>query len=66
MVVLVITSLVEWGRVENIQLRDNWRGGQASSAPDIARQMFNGFCIGLLGLTGFECASTRCGASTCD
>jgi hypothetical protein len=54
---LVIASLVQWSRVGNAQIRENWNAGQASSARVVARQIFNGFCIGMLGLTGFECGS---------
>jgi len=56
MVALIIASTVEWGQIGNRQLKINWNSGQASSASVIARQIFNGFCIGMLGLTGYECA----------
>jgi hypothetical protein len=55
MSVLISASLVQWGRIGNNQLRDNWNGGQAASTKSIFRQAFNGFAIGFLGLTGFEC-----------
>jgi hypothetical protein len=59
MVVLIITSVVHWSRMGNQQLKDNWAQSKAEQ-PDgagIARQIYYGICIGMLGLTGFECAS---------
>ncbi|KIM82858.1 hypothetical protein PILCRDRAFT_820149 [Piloderma croceum F 1598] len=55
MLVLAIASVIAWGRAGNAQLRENWAAGQATSAPEVAHQIFNGICIGMLGLTGFEC-----------
>ncbi|KDQ56708.1 hypothetical protein JAAARDRAFT_157891 [Jaapia argillacea MUCL 33604] len=55
MMVLLTASAVHWGRHGNSRLKDNWIAGQASSAPRIATQIFYGVCIGMLGLTGFEC-----------
>lgn len=55
MAALIIASCVHWGRIGNDQLKENWFAGQAPSASAIARQLFNGFCLGMLGLTGFEC-----------
>jgi hypothetical protein len=55
MVVLIVASTITWARAGNAQLRENWIAGQAPSASGIAHQIFNGLCIGMLGLTGFEC-----------
>jgi hypothetical protein len=55
MLTLAVASVVAWGRAGNAQLRENWIAGQAISAPEIAHQIFNGICLGMLGLTGFEC-----------
>jgi hypothetical protein len=40
-----------------LQLRENWTLGmqRSSSLRAILREIFNGICIGMLGLTGFEC-----------
>ncbi|KAH6906793.1 amino acid permease [Coprinopsis sp. MPI-PUGE-AT-0042] len=57
MVVLIITSIVHWSRMGNQQLKDNWAQSKQEQ-PDgasIARQIYYGICIGMLGLTGFEC-----------
>ncbi|EGO26780.1 hypothetical protein SERLADRAFT_447894 [Serpula lacrymans var. lacrymans S7.9] len=56
MAVLLIASAVQWGRVGSSLLKENWASGQAPSSSAIARDIFNGICIGMLGLTGFECA----------
>lgn len=55
MVTLAIAAIIAWSKVGNQQLRENWLAGQAPSAREIAHQIFNGICIGMLGLTGFEC-----------
>ncbi|KAI0083586.1 amino acid permease-domain-containing protein [Irpex rosettiformis] len=56
MIALFVASAVAWGRQGNSQISHNWHEGmQTLSVNDIARQIFNGICIGILGLTGFEC-----------
>ena len=56
MAVLFIASIIAWGQTGNDQLRANWHDGtQGVTARQAARQIFNGICIGVLGLTGFEC-----------
>uniref|UniRef100_A0A0W0FV04 Putative AAAP amino acid permease n=1 Tax=Moniliophthora roreri TaxID=221103 RepID=A0A0W0FV04_MONRR len=55
MVVLMIAAFVHWGRTGNTQLEANWSAGSAHSGSTVAKQIFNGFCLGVLGLTGFEC-----------
>ncbi|KAF9556823.1 hypothetical protein CPC08DRAFT_641000 [Agrocybe pediades] len=58
MIVLVLTAAVHWGRVGNDQLKANWHNGRATSdnsAASIVRQIYYGICLGMLGLTGFEC-----------
>ncbi|KAF8558693.1 hypothetical protein OG21DRAFT_1481374 [Imleria badia] len=56
--VLAIASIVAWASVGALQLRENWVAGQAglSSPVSILKQVFNGVCISMLGMTGFECA----------
>jgi hypothetical protein len=57
MAILILASAVKWGTVGNEQLTQNWVGGQATSGGMVAKQLFYGFCIGMLSLTGFECSS---------
>jgi hypothetical protein len=59
MAALIFASAIHWGKIGNSQLKENWAAGQAPSSVAVARQIFNGFCLGMLGLTGFECASSR-------
>ncbi|KAL4267203.1 hypothetical protein AB1N83_003056 [Pleurotus pulmonarius] len=54
MVVLMIAAAVHWAHTGNELLRENWNAGKASSSSGVARQIFNGVCLGVLGLTGFE------------
>jgi hypothetical protein len=56
MVVLTLASVVEWRRIGNVQLKANWIAARPKSTKEIVRQLFNGFCMGVLGLTGFECS----------
>jgi hypothetical protein len=57
MAVLMVMSVVAWGRSGNRQIGDNWNRGRATCtlAGCIVHQIFNGVCLGMLGLTGFEC-----------
>lgn len=56
MAMLFVASFIAWGHAGNSQIRQNWRDGtQNLTANAIARQVFYGICIGILGLTGFEC-----------
>ncbi|KAJ7844513.1 amino acid permease-domain-containing protein [Mycena olivaceomarginata] len=61
MTALGVASSVHWARTGNAQLRQNWRDGQPPSHAAIARQLFNGFCLGMLGLTGIECTPSYIG-----
>lgn len=54
MIVLMIAAAVHWAHTGNEMLRDNWNAGKASSSSGVAHQIFNGVCLGVLGLTGFE------------
>lgn len=54
MAILAVASMVAWGKAGNSQLRDNWKNGQAPSAGAVIHQIFNGVCLGMLGLTGVE------------
>lgn len=57
MFALIVASFIAWGRGGMAQLSSNWSLGHVGLSPAaIARQVFNGICIGMLGLTGFECA----------
>ncbi|KAG1757388.1 amino acid permease-domain-containing protein [Suillus lakei] len=57
MITLIVASAIAWGRAGTAQLSSNWSLGHVGLSPAaIARQLFNGVCIGMLGLTGFECA----------
>ncbi|PBK76124.1 AAAP amino acid permease [Armillaria solidipes] len=55
MIVLMVASAIHWGNIGNDQLRQNWVSNQASSTSKVARHIFDGWCLGMLGLTGFEC-----------
>jgi amino acid transporter len=56
MVMLIVASVIAWGRGGMAQLSSNWTLGHVGLSPAAtARQVFNGVCIGMLGLTGFEC-----------
>ncbi|KIY66346.1 hypothetical protein CYLTODRAFT_423498 [Cylindrobasidium torrendii FP15055 ss-10] len=55
MAALIIASFVHWGRTGNAQISENWHTYAAPSVSSAARQIFDGFCLGMLGLTGFEC-----------
>lgn len=59
MTILIVSSSVYWGRTGSGQLKDNWKVGtmQTPNAAAVAKQLFNGVCLGMLGLTGFECKS---------
>ena len=55
MIVLVLASAVHWARSGNQVLRENWYGDPARTPSSVAYSIFFGACLGLLGLTGFEC-----------
>ncbi len=60
MLALFIASVVEWAKVGNDRLRDTWHHGTMNSnGTHIPRQIFDGVCIGMLGLTGFECKHSK-------
>ncbi|KAJ6545327.1 amino acid permease-domain-containing protein [Mycena capillaripes] len=61
MTALGVASSVHWARTGSAQLQRNWAAGQAPSHAAIARQLFNGFCLGMLGLTGIECTPSYIG-----
>ncbi|KAJ6492057.1 amino acid permease-domain-containing protein [Mycena sanguinolenta] len=61
MTALGVASSVHWARIGNAQLRSNWIAGQPPTRAPIARQLFNGFCLGMLGLTGIECTPSYIG-----
>ncbi|EKM78341.1 hypothetical protein AGABI1DRAFT_75891 [Agaricus bisporus var. burnettii JB137-S8] len=58
MCILIIIAANRWREMGNSQLRANWNEGLlkgGTSPRAIIRQIYNGFCLGMLGLTGFEC-----------
>ncbi|KAL0094978.1 amino acid permease-domain-containing protein [Phycomyces blakesleeanus] len=55
MAVVMIASIVMWGRQGNNVLIENWNIPDPEGTSPL-RMIFNGFCIGLLGVTGFESA----------
>lgn len=60
MIVLIITTSIHWGQIGTQQLSTNWALGRSRTGTDvsaIAKQIFYGICLGMLGLTGFECKS---------
>ncbi|KAJ7775998.1 amino acid permease-domain-containing protein [Mycena maculata] len=61
MTALGVASSVHWAQTGNAQLKRNWIDGQAPSPTAVARQLFNGFCLGMLGLTGIECTPSYIG-----
>lgn len=59
MLAVFLASIVAWGRRGNSQLRENWVEGRGSmTTAAMVKEVFNGICIGVLGLTGFECMAT--------
>lgn len=58
---LIVASVVNWARMGNTQLKQNWSQGMAehsgTSVTSILKQVYFGVCLGMLGLTGFECES---------
>ncbi|KAL0945974.1 hypothetical protein HGRIS_012252 [Hohenbuehelia grisea] len=54
MVVLIIISCIHWGRVGRGQLKQNWVEGQVHPTSSLLHSVYNGVCLGMLGLTGFE------------
>lgn len=55
MAMLIIASAVHWGRSGNAVISNNWHSDPANTPGSIAYAIFFGACLGLLGLTGFEC-----------
>lgn len=61
MVALIVASIIHWGQIGNNQLKANWNRGRSDiTAKSVARQIFYGFSIGMIGLTGFECLYPLC------
>ena len=57
MAALIIASSIHWANIGTYQLKVNWDLGRSetSSTNSVAKQIFYGVCLGMLGLTGFEC-----------
>ncbi len=57
MAVLIGASAVHWARSGSAVLRDNWANAAALTGDKpVARAVFDGVCLGFVGLTGFECS----------
>ncbi|QRW17663.1 amino acid permease [Rhizoctonia solani] len=54
MTALMVGAAITWAHTGMGVLRNNWELRPAGGA-NIARSIFNGVCIGFLGVTGFEC-----------
>ncbi|KAF8754264.1 Amino acid permease [Rhizoctonia solani] len=54
MTTLMVGAAITWAHTGMGVLRNNWELRPAGGA-NIARSIFNGVCIGFLGVTGFEC-----------
>ncbi|GAA5991134.1 hypothetical protein JCM10908_006555 [Rhodotorula pacifica] len=52
--VLILCSVVHWGRHGNETLKANWEAGQLGSAREVVKAIYLGICIAFLGVTGFE------------
>ncbi|KAI8912006.1 amino acid permease-domain-containing protein [Powellomyces hirtus] len=52
MIALILASLVHWGRNGSDTLVANWNA--PSPTGNVAYDIFNGFCLGMLGFTGME------------
>jgi amino acid transporter len=55
MLMLVVASIIHWAKEGNEIVSANWQTGPSGSS-GISQSIFNGICIGLLGVTGFESA----------
>lgn len=57
MIMLISASSYHWSQTGIGQLRSNWEQGTStgSSASSVVKQIYYGTCLGMLGLTGFEC-----------
>ncbi|KAJ7629073.1 amino acid permease-domain-containing protein [Roridomyces roridus] len=61
MLILSIFAAIQWSQIGNAQLQQNWHMGSTASPSSILRQIFYGFCLGMLGLTGLECTPSYIG-----
>ncbi|KAI9280283.1 amino acid permease-domain-containing protein [Umbelopsis sp. AD052] len=55
MLTLLIASIIHWGQVGNATLIANWNYPYPENS-SAAKMIFSGFCVGLLGVTGYETA----------
>jgi amino acid transporter len=53
MLTLLIASFIHWGQVGNATLIANWNYPYPENSSAV-KMIFNGFCVGLLGVTGYE------------
>jgi amino acid transporter len=54
MAILMVFSAVSWAHMGSATLKANWEL-RPTSAQSLLRDVFNGACIGFLGVSGFEC-----------
>lgn len=68
MLALFLAGIVSWSRNGNFILAQNWWEAQPTSQPSatILNQIFQGVCIGFLGVTGFESARSCFSDSSAD
>lgn len=52
---LLVAASYRWAEYGNVVIAQNWQVVRNASPGEVAHQLFNGICIGMLGLTGFEC-----------
>ncbi|CAO3664430.1 unnamed protein product [Umbelopsis ramanniana] len=55
MLTVLIASFIHWGQVGNATLIANWNYPYPEGSSAV-KMIFNGFCVGLLGVTGYETA----------
>ncbi|KAI0789333.1 hypothetical protein C8Q75DRAFT_733976 [Abortiporus biennis] len=55
--VMFIASIIAWAHTGNAQIRENWNTtiSENRTPSGIAQEIFNGLCLSVLVLTGFEC-----------
>ena len=57
MAILIISGIVFWAKEGSGLLVENWNHADLLlNGKSVARAIFDGICIGFVGLTGFECA----------
>jgi len=62
MLTVLIASLIHWGQIGNAILIANWNYPYPEGSSAV-KMIFNGFCVGLLGVTGYEVCLIHANAS---